>query len=219
MPNLSTVRKSAKPSGHAHLRLGPEAWIRAARTALIDGGIGRVKIVPLAQVLGVTSGSFYWHFKNLQSLLDALLRDWQRTNTEPMFAAVAAHPDSGAGQLDALVDVWINETNYSPAWDAAVRDWARVSPKVEAAVRRIDEKRIELLRTVFKRLGFVDPKAFVRARVAYFHQVGYYALRIVESRTERLKLKPLYMEVLQGTAPLPFATEGLIRLPTPPLPR
>ena len=138
--------------------MGSEAWIRAARTALIKGGIADVKIVPLAQVLGVTSGSFYWHFKSLQTLLDALLQDWQKTNTEPLFAAVAAHPDSGARQFDALVDVWINETNYSPAWDSAVRDWARVSPKVEAAVRRIDETRIELLRTVFKRLGFRRPQ-------------------------------------------------------------
>ena len=140
--------------------------------------------MPLAQMLGVTSGGFYWHFKNLQSLLDALLQDWRKSNTEPMFAAVAAHPDSGARQFDALVDVLDRRTDYSPAWDAAVRDWARVSPKVEAAVRCIDEKRIELLRTVFKRLGFADPKALVRARVTYFHQVGYYALRIVESRAE-----------------------------------
>jgi AcrR family transcriptional regulator len=193
------MKKSAKPANRQPLRLGSEAWLSAARTALINGGIGSVKIVPLAKVLGVTSGSFYWHFKSLQTLLDALLRDWQKTNTEPLFAAVAAHADSAAKQFDALVNVWINETNYSPAWDAAMRDWARVSPKVEAAVRRIDEKRIELLRTVFKRLGFSDAKAFLRARVTYFHQVGYYALRIVESRAERLRLKPLYIEVLRGS--------------------
>ncbi len=192
------MKKTAK-SAIRHLpRLGPDAWIRSARVALIDGGIASVKVVPLAQVLGVTSGSFYWHFKSLQSLLDALLQDWQTTNTEPLFAAVAAHPNSATKQLDALVDVWINETDYSPAWDAAVRDWARVSPGVEAAVRRIDEKRIELLRTVYKRLGFSDPKAFVRARITYFHQVGYYALRIIERRSDRLKLKPLYTEVLLG---------------------
>jgi AcrR family transcriptional regulator len=198
--NLFRMKKSAKMSNRQPLRLGSDAWLRAARAALINGGIGSVKIVPLAKVLGVTSGSFYWHFKSLQSLRDALLQDWKKTNTEPLFAAVAAHSNSGARQFDALVNVWINETNYSPAWDAAMRDWARVSPKVEAAVRRIDEKRIELLRTVFKRLGFAGPKAFLRARVTYFHQVGYYALRIVESRAQRLRLKPLYMEVLRGRA-------------------
>jgi AcrR family transcriptional regulator len=159
-----------------------------------------VKVVRLAHDLGVTSGSFYWHFKNLQSLFDALLLDWQRTNTEPLFAAVAAHPNSGPKQFDALVDVWINETDYNPAWDAAVRDWARVSPRVEAAVRRIDAKRIDLLRNVFQCLGFSAHKAYVRARITYFHQVGYYTLRIVEPRTERLQLKPLYSEVLLGSA-------------------
>lgn len=199
----TTMTKSPKSTKRTLLRLDPEAWIRAARTALVNGGVASVKVVPLAQALGVTSGSFYWHFKNLSSLLDALLQDWQKNNTEPLLAAVAAHPNSGAKQLDALVDVWINETDYSPAWDAAVRDWARVSPEVEAVVRRIDDKRIELLRTVYQRLGFSDQKAFVRARITYFHQVGYYALRIVERRSDRLKLKPLYTEVLLGIAGLP----------------
>jgi len=91
-----------------------------------------------------------------------------------------------------------NALDYSPAWDAAVRDWARVSGKVANAVRRTDDARIEILKQVFLDMGCKDEEAFVRARICYFHQVGYYALGVRESREERLRLMPLYTRVLTG---------------------
>jgi len=179
-------------------RLGPEAWIEGGRQALISGGLARVKVEPLAKTLGVTTGSFYWHFKDRRALLDALLLDWETSNSAGLFAAVARRPGDADAQFDALADVWIEETDYSPAWDAAVRDWARVDAKAEVAVRRVDDRRIELWRGVFLGLGYRDPEAFVRARVTYFHQVGYYALHIAEDRDVRLALKPIYLRILKG---------------------
>jgi hypothetical protein len=94
--------------------------------------------------------------------------------------------------------VWVTEAGYSPAWDAAVRDWGRRSTPVAKVVRRVDDDRIGVLRQVFKDLGFADEEAFVRARVTYFHQVGYYAMGVQESRRQRLQLLPLYTRVLTG---------------------
>lgn len=188
------TRKTAATS-----RLGRDAWIAAGRDALIAGGVARVRIEPLAAALGVTTGSFYWHFKDRDELLRALLADWRERNSAAMFAAVAQHAQAPQHALRALVDVWIDEAAYSPAWDAAIRDWARTSPEVEATVRRVDQRRIRLLQSVFRRLGRTAPEAFIRARVMYFHQVGYYALRIVESRARRRRLLPLYLRVLTGT--------------------
>ncbi|HEX4183923.1 MAG TPA: TetR/AcrR family transcriptional regulator, partial [Caulobacteraceae bacterium] len=86
-------------------------WVDAARDALIGGGIGKVKVEPLAAVLGVTTGSFYHHFRLRQDLLDALLADWENGNTEPLFQAVhSAGADPGA-QLDALFDAWLAESD------------------------------------------------------------------------------------------------------------
>lgn len=178
-------------------RLAAEHWIRAARAALIEGGVARVKVEPLATALGVTTGSFYWHFKDREALLDALLQHWEETNTAPLFAAVE-HAPTAEAQLSALVEVWIAEADYSPAYDSAVRDWARVSPSAEAAVRRADAKRIALLQRIFEGFGYDGERAFVRARVTYFHQVGYYAMHIAESREARRHLLPLYLEVLIG---------------------
>jgi AcrR family transcriptional regulator len=195
---VGPVSKSFKSSKRQIDRLDPQTWIDAGRRALIGGGVASIKIAPLAKTLRVTTGSFYWHFKNVPTFLDALLENWEEANTAPMFDAVAAHPSSAVKQFDALTEVWLAETNYYPMWDSAVRDWARVSPKVEAAVRRIDDKRIKLLHGIFKRLGFAEPCAFVRARITYFHQVGYYALRIVERRADRLRLSSVYRDILRG---------------------
>lgn len=191
------MKKPGRKSKPAE-RLDPQVWVAAARAALIEGGIARVKVAPLAQKLGVTTGSFYWHFQDLPALHAAMLADWESTNTEPMFAAVARSPASARAQLQALVDLWVSESGYSPLWDAAVRDWARVSREVESSVRRVDDRRLELLHSVFKRAGYADPEALVRARITYFHQVGYYALHIVERPSERQRLKPIYIEALLG---------------------
>ena len=81
-----------------------------------------------------------------------------------------------------------------------MRDWARVSPEVEAKVRAVDDRRVALLHAIFRRRGEGEPSAFIRARIVYFHQVGYYALHIQESAEERLALLPTYMSLLLAPA-------------------
>ncbi|BBK33685.1 hypothetical protein STHU_43190 [Allostella humosa] len=146
----------------------------------------------------MTRGSFYWHFADRAELLTALLAHWEATNTAPMEQAVAQAGSDGHAKLVALIRLWIDEVAFSPAYDSAVRDWARHDPSAATAVGRIDERRIALLAAIFADLGFAGEDAFVRARVAYFHQVGYYALAIRESRQRRLDLLPFYYRVLTG---------------------
>jgi hypothetical protein len=66
------------------------------------------------------------------------------------------------------------------------------------AVQAVDEKRITLLEKVFLDLGYHGRDAHVRARVTYYHQVGYYALGVRESRKQRLDLLPFYTKILTG---------------------
>lgn len=178
--------------------LGRADWIEAARRALVAGGVASVKVDRLAADLGVTRGSFYWHFADRAELLATLLDHWEATNTAPMEQAVARAASDGHAKLTALIRLWIDEVAFSPAYDAAVRDWARHDAAAAAAVRRTDDRRIDLLAGIFADLGYVGTDAFVRARVAYFHQVGYYALAIREPRQLRLDLLPHYYRVLTG---------------------
>ncbi len=178
--------------------VGREGWLAAAREALIREGIAGVQIGKLARRLKITRGGFYWFFESRKELLDALLRDWESTNTEGFKSVLRQSGQAGMAEFHAIVDIWITESHYSPAWDAAVRDWARVSKKVANAVRRTDDERIGILKQIFLDMGCEDEEAFVRARICYFHQVGYYALGVRESRAERLKLLPTYVRVLTG---------------------
>jgi AcrR family transcriptional regulator len=178
--------------------LGREDWILAARTTLIRDGINAVNVLPLAGKLKVTRGGFYWHFRNRADLLDALLADWEANNTAAFEKVVAGGDRDGRAEFVAMVDVWVAEQDYDPAWDAAVRQWALQSPRVARVVKRVDEHRIEIFRRIFLDLGYVDPEALVRARITYFHQVGYYTLGLGESHEERMRLLPYYLASLMG---------------------
>lgn len=173
-------------------------WLQTARRVLIAEGVERVKIEPLATLLGVTTGSFYHHFKNRSELLGELLKHWEAENTAPMVRAVEEAGGDANRQLNALFDTWLAESDYDPTYDSAVRAWARSSKTAEEVVRRVDDERIDLLRQIFLRLGYDEDRAFVRARIAYFHQVGYQAMKVIEDRAERLRLQPFYREALIG---------------------
>jgi AcrR family transcriptional regulator len=178
--------------------LGREAWLKVAREALIREGITAVEIGKLARRLKVTRGGFYWFFNSRKELLDDLLADWERTNTQAFKETIQDCGHNGIAAFQAVVDMWVTERGYSPSWDAAVRDWARVSTKVATAVRRIDGQRIAILTRIFLDMGNPDDEAFVRARIAYFHQVGYYTLGVKEDRAQRLQLLPFYIRFLTG---------------------
>ena len=179
--------------------MGRADWLEAARTTLLAGGIDAVRVTRLAKLLSVTRGSFYWHFTSRADLLNELLSYWESTNTAPFKRALpASDKRDGAREFATIVGMWVEETDYSPRFDAAVRDWARVSTKAAEVVQRVDQRRINVLHSIFKDLGFREPEGLVRARISYFHQVGYYTLGIREQRDRRRQLAPVYGKVLSG---------------------
>lgn len=178
--------------------LDSAAWLLEARKLLIEGGVGAVKIGHLAAKLDVSRESFYWHFRNLDTLLNALIADWKSGNSAGYLALIDPEHRDGHAEFDALNQMWVDEKGYDPAWDAVMRDWARVSAKVARAVMQVDEMRIDLIRQMFLHMGLDELTALVRARIAYFHQVGYYTTDLGEPREERLRLHPLYVRFLTG---------------------
>jgi AcrR family transcriptional regulator len=200
---MGMTAKSSAPLKRARGRrvsLGRHAWLKAAKYALIRQGIGGVEIGKLARKLRATRGGFYWFFTSRKQLLDSLLLDWVQSNTAAFESIVRTPRANGAAEFQTLCEMWINESGYDPQWDAAIREWARISPRVATVVRRTDDARIEIIQRMFHSMGYEEPEAFIRARVTYFHQVGYYALGVQESREQRLELMPLYVRILTGRA-------------------
>jgi len=178
--------------------LGREIWLTTARQALIEEGTAGIEINKLAKRLHCSRGGFYWFFESREQLLDELLAYWVKTSTLVFDRLLQAPARDGQREFNALIDLWLDEKEYDPKWDAAVRDWARTSDKVLEAVKAVDRQRIRVLDRIFLDLGYAELEAHVRARVTYYHQVGYYALGIQESRQERRKLLPYYRKILSG---------------------
>ncbi|QMW23795.1 TetR/AcrR family transcriptional regulator [Sandaracinobacteroides saxicola] len=177
--------------------LSREDWIEAARLVLIASGVDDVKVDRLAKKLNVSRGSFYWHFKHRKDLLDALLSGWETQNRNEL-AQIRDRNGQGDGGVMEAVRIWLSEDPAYPTFDMAIRFWARKSPEVARLVRQIDEDWIIMLAAIFEGSGEDRMTAIARARVNYFHQIGYYALAFEESLEDRLALAPYYHRVLTG---------------------
>lgn len=179
-------------------RLRPEDWLNAAQARLVDGGIDAVKIGPLAADLKVTRGSFYWHFRDRNHLLQTLLARWQAQSHEMFNRLVGGDGATGMDEFVRLVHLWVDESEFHPALESAMRDWARTSGEVSAVVKAVDEERIAYIKRIFLDFGYGEDEAFIRARITYFHQVGYYTIGYNETLDARMALLPMYVYVLTG---------------------
>lgn len=126
-------------------RLTKADWLRAARLALLEGGVASVRVEVLAKRLHVTKGSFYWHFKDRGELLEALLREWEE---EKSFLVELAGKGPLRERLANLFTelqrrVTLSEQGEWPS-DAAIFGWAAVSSKVAVRAKKEEEKRIQL---------------------------------------------------------------------------
>ena len=178
--------------------LGREIWLDTARRALIEEGTAGVEINKLAKRLNSSRGGFYWFFKDRPHLLAELLSYWERTSTV-LFDRILQLPGAnGMAKYLAMTELWVDEKEYDPRWDGAVRDWARTSEDVRKVVHDVDQKRIAVLEQIFEEIGYSGKDAHIRARIMYYHQVGYYAMGVQESKRERRALIPYYRKALTG---------------------
>lgn len=175
-----------------------ETWLATARDVLVEEGIAAVKVDRLAGRLGVTRGGFYHHFRDRADLLARLLAHWE---AEARFVPPGRSPRDPAEALaviDSQVHHLIEERDYDPRFDMAVRAWAQADATVAAAVERMDRRRIAALTRIFVALGCDRPEAAIRARVLYFHQIGYYAIGIKATVASRLRAADRYVRILCG---------------------
>ena len=191
--SLLSTRGGAK----RHPQLTRDDWIEAALAVLVDESIEAVQITQLSRRVGVTRGSFYWHFNSREELLDALIEEWRARNTGVMLDALSRSRTLTDGILE-LFAVWVDHQRFDPKLDQAVRDWARRSEEVRTSVAAEDGSRVKAIARFFKRHGYTPTDAFIRARVIYFTQLSYYALGIEESITERMGYLLAYFRCFTG---------------------
>jgi AcrR family transcriptional regulator len=164
--------------------LGPQDWVVAALQALIEGGVEAVRVEPLAASLGVTKGSFYWHFKDRPALLGALLDFWEAEFTGSLIEQIADGPGPAARLRSlarmALVADWQGIDNARS--EMAMQAWAARDPAVAERLRRIYRVRIDYLQGELAELGFAEGRSSLMAKAIYQALMGLYAARTYDSK-------------------------------------
>lgn len=164
--------------------LGRTDWLVAALELLKTQGIDHVKVEPLAAHLGVTKGSFYWHFKDRQALLNAVLAYWAIRQTGIIISHVSHAGDTARDKIIALMKFLTIEEPHR--YDSSIRAWAQFDKKVAKVVEKIDKKRLDFISKLFQSAGFVKTEAEYRAHAVYYYQVGENSVSLPVSKDQRL---------------------------------
>lgn len=132
----------------APVRTSRQSWTEEGLRALAAGGSDAVRVEPLASALGVTKGGFYWHFRDRQALLDAMLDTWEETLVDQAIETADRNGGDGRTRLRRLFAVVDNRADILEL-ELSVRDWARRDPTVAERVTRVDNRRLAYLRPLF----------------------------------------------------------------------
>ncbi|MCW2984998.1 MAG: transcriptional regulator, TetR family [Conexibacter sp.] len=147
--------------------LDRERWEQAALDALERGGLPAVAVEPLARELGVTKGSFYWHFKTRQDLLAATVARWERLHVDAPLDALAGVEDP----RERLLALLGRASGKPPTIFMRMLE-AVDEPVVHAAVARAAELRVAFMERGFRELGLSRARARRQALLAYSTYVG-----------------------------------------------
>ena len=164
-------------------RLSKDDWLMAA-LKMCEEGIDKVKVAPLAAQMGVTTGSFYWHFKNRGELFDALLEFWEREMTD---AAIAAAREFSGPPADRIFFVMETVMTHSLArYDLAIWHWAQSDTNANRVFKRALKKRLTFAAWMFAEAGFSKEQAEIRGRMMVVYLMGELTL-VPDSMTKRLE--------------------------------
>ncbi|NER47942.1 MAG: TetR/AcrR family transcriptional regulator [Symploca sp. SIO1A3] len=158
-------------------------WIEQGLKTLAETGVETVRVEPLAKVMGVTKGSFYWHFKNREDFLEAILQEWVNWQTNSIIEQVEALGGDATTKLLYLFELAIQDDGRA---ENAIRAWATSNSKITTVLAQVDQRRLNYTKDLFLQVGFAPFEAMVRARMVYYALVGEFTIGTRSDQTERL---------------------------------
>lgn len=149
-------------------RLTKTDWLNHGLTTLANEGIGAVKADRMAKAMGVSRGSFYWHFRDIRDFLGQLLQHWQGRTTDRI---IEKHPvaANAAVQLRGLIRRGFSSDQRL---DHAVRTWAADDADVAALVAAVDARRVQHIAQLMEAGGLAAATAAARANFIYWALLG-----------------------------------------------
>ena len=155
-------------------QFGPNEWIKAARRVLQTRSIDAVRVEVLAKEMGVTKGSFYWHFKDREDLLQRLLTAWRDEATEQIIFRFESRGLPARELIRDLLSLPFRGAAAKEAADTelAIRAWARRDESARNVLDEVDAKRLAYIGECFQTLGFGAADARSRAFALYSYEIS-----------------------------------------------
>ncbi|REE06603.1 TetR family transcriptional regulator [Paraburkholderia sp. BL27I4N3] len=164
----------ARSDQGARNQYGPKDWIAAASRVLVNRSVDAIGIESLAKELGVTKGSFYWHFKDREDLLRRMLTSWRDAATEQI---IFRFESRNLPARELIRDLLSLPFRGAAAKDAAsielaIRAWGRRDDMARSMVNEVDGKRLSYIAQCFSALGFGIAEARARGFLLYSYELS-----------------------------------------------
>jgi AcrR family transcriptional regulator len=170
--SIIEARESVKRNDRETLTA--EDWEQAALQLVAEKGVQSLAVEPLARRMGVTKGSFYWHFTGREALLDQALKRWEEHDSRNLSKSLGEI----SGPRERLVSFFrrvgkekLTHEVYSELCAAAGH------PQVEPVLERVAQRRMTHLAAAFEELGMPPATARYRARLTYSVYLGFLQLQ------------------------------------------
>ena len=175
-PVSAPVKRQPRAKGAAPGReaLTPDSWINIATEVLVNEGIDHVRIDVLADQLGVTRGSFYWHFRDREDLLRRVLQAWSERATLALTRRLASASSDPQARLRDMISLPHRgqAAERAARIELAIRAWARRDPLARQVLDEADRNRLTYHEQSFLALGLPPAKARARAFITYSAEIG-----------------------------------------------
>lgn len=150
-------------------QLSAQDWLDRGLKTLATQGFAALKAEPLAKAMGVSRGSFYWHFADVGAFHAAVLNAWREVAAE----AIITHVEAASAGADPLIVLLQRVYSEKLALERAVRSWATSDVAAKAAVQAIDRRRLDYVEGLIRAKGVAADIAQTRAQILYWAYLGY----------------------------------------------
>ena len=150
-------------------QLSAKDWLDQGLRTLAENGFTALKAEPLSKAIGVSRGSFYWHFADISAFHAALLQHWREIATEQIIATLESSSSKGERLRLLLQRVFTAKLTL----ENAVRTWATLNPAARSAVQAIDRRRLGYIEGLLREQGLSSDVARARAQVLYWAFLGF----------------------------------------------
>jgi AcrR family transcriptional regulator len=182
------------------------SWIDEGLRALAAGGPDAVRIEPLAKALGVTKGGFYWHFDDRRALLEEMLDTWERVSVDAVIERIEAQGGDARAKLRRLWalasagdEVLRFDADELLRIDLAVRDWARRDQTIAGRLRRVDNRRMDYMRSLFGAFCPDEDEVEVRCTLAFSLWIGNHFMAADHGGRSRAEVLELVLRRLEAS--------------------